>query len=34
MHACPKQAINYGNTTVGKKRYINPNINIEDMKKY
>ena len=33
MHSCPVQAINYGVKTIGKKRYINPNINIEDMKK-
>ena len=34
IHVCPKQAINYGSKTIGKKRYINPNINIADMKTY
>ena len=34
IHVCPKQAINYGSKTIGKKRYINPNIKIEDMKTY
>jgi ferredoxin len=34
MHLCPKEAINYGEKTIGKKRYINKNINIEEMKKY
>lgn len=34
MHSCPKEAINYETKTVGKKRYINPNIKIEEMKKY
>jgi ferredoxin len=34
MHSCPKMAINYGKKTIKKKRYINPNINIEEMKKY
>jgi len=34
IHICPQRAINYGNKTIGKKRYINPNIEIEDMKKY
>ena len=34
MHSCPKAAINYGEKTVKKRRYINPNINIEEMKKY
>ncbi|GHU71785.1 4Fe-4S ferredoxin [Clostridia bacterium] len=33
VHVCPKQAINYGVKTVGKKRYINPNIKIEDLRK-
>jgi ferredoxin/flavodoxin len=34
MHSCQKAAINYGIKTVGKERYINPNIKIEDLKKY
>ncbi|MDR1220145.1 MAG: EFR1 family ferrodoxin [Treponema sp.] len=34
MHSCPNGAINYKTKTVGKKRYINPNIKIEEMKKY
>jgi ferredoxin len=34
MHYCPKEAINYGLKTIKKKRYINPNIKIEEMKKY
>ena len=34
IHACPMEAINYLDKTIGKKRYINPNISIEDMKKY
>jgi Pyruvate/2-oxoacid:ferredoxin oxidoreductase delta subunit len=34
MHSCPKEAINYGTKTIGKKRYINPNIKIEEMKNY
>jgi ferredoxin/flavodoxin len=34
MHSCPKEAINYGEKTIKKKRYMNPNINIEEMKKY
>jgi ferredoxin len=34
MHSCPKEAINYGTKTIGKKRYINPNINMEEMKRY
>jgi MinD superfamily P-loop ATPase len=34
IHLCPKEAINYGEKTIGKKRYINPNINIEEMKEY
>jgi MinD superfamily P-loop ATPase len=34
MHSCPRKTINYGGRTAGKKRYINPNINLEDMKKY
>jgi ferredoxin len=33
IHLCPKEAINYGKKTIKKKRYINPNINIEEMKK-
>jgi ferredoxin/flavodoxin len=34
IHACPTQAINFGTITIGKKRYINPNIDIERMKDY
>ncbi|GHU33921.1 iron-sulfur protein [Spirochaetia bacterium] len=34
IHSCSKEAINYEMSTVGKKRYINPNINIEEIKKY
>jgi Pyruvate/2-oxoacid:ferredoxin oxidoreductase delta subunit len=34
IHSCPKEAINYKTKTIGKKRYINPNIKIEEMKKY
>jgi ferredoxin len=34
MHICPQKAINYGIKTIKKKRYINPNINIDEMKKY
>jgi ferredoxin len=34
IHLCPKEAINHGEKTMGKKRYINPNINIEEMKEY
>jgi ferredoxin len=34
MHSCPAMAINYGSKTIKKKRYTNPNVNIEDMKKY
>jgi Pyruvate/2-oxoacid:ferredoxin oxidoreductase delta subunit len=34
MHSCPKEAINYGTKTIGKKRYINPNIKIEEIKNY
>jgi ferredoxin/flavodoxin len=34
MHSCPQKAINYGVKTINKKRYINPNIDIEELKKY
>jgi ferredoxin/flavodoxin len=34
MHSCPQKAINYKTKTIRKKRYINPNIKIEEMKKY
>ena len=34
IHACPAEAINYLDKTAGKKRYLNPNISIGDMKKY
>jgi ferredoxin len=34
IHSCPKEAINYGIKTINKKRYINPNIDIEEIKKY
>jgi len=34
IHSCPKEAINYGVKTLNKKRYINPNINMEEMKNY
>lgn len=29
FHRCPKGAINYGNRTIGKKRYCNPNIKLD-----
>lgn len=31
-HRCPRTAINFSNKTIGKKRYINPNVNFDDMK--
>jgi ferredoxin len=34
MHICPKRAINAKNVTPSKKRYINPNVNISEMKEY
>jgi len=31
LHWCPKEAIEYGNKTAGKKRYRHPEINLNDM---
>ncbi len=33
LHTCPESAINYNNKTVGKKRYINPRIPLNELKK-
>ena len=30
-HRCPKQAINYGTKTIGRKRYQNPNVDFSEM---
>jgi NAD-dependent dihydropyrimidine dehydrogenase PreA subunit len=34
IHLCPTKAIQYGNGTEGKGRYMNPNINVNEMKIY
>lgn len=31
IHACPAQAINYGKSTLGKKRYKNPKISLKEL---
>jgi ferredoxin len=33
LHWCPREAIEYGKKTVGRRRYHNPNIRIEDIKR-
>ena len=30
-HRCPQKSINCGHKTIGRKRYVNPNVNLDEM---